>query len=619
MSEMTAPPPTVRRSPPGGAAASTPGARRDAAASSGSGPRCRSSLAARRSSAWTSTCRSLRPLLALVLLVAWPTLVLVPPGRLPQRQPGGAAAATPSAPACSALIVVGLPAQPVAARRSGSTTRSRRCRWRLTWLVLDVALLAWRPSIAAASPAFSLAHARPPRARRPLRAGAGPGRRCGAAGRGRRRTPQQRRRWRRRRSSPRRWPPAALLALMLRREGSLGRDVAVARPGRRPACCSRPRCAAGRSPVTTSRPSSSPSGSPTTPSTGRWARCENAYNACLSVNILPTVLAQTTGLSGEVVFKVLLQLVFAIVPVLTFLYSRRFLSRRLALVAATFTLAFPTFFTDMPYLVRQEIAFFFLALLLLAATEPPGAVAAAAGGPLRPRRRAVPLLDDLRDAAWRLVFGAGRDGGPAGRAAPVPGRGGHRAQRRAAPFRLVLLNPLVIVAFLVVASFAVGRPGHAHRRTRLRGRQADHQRDHGQGRRRPRLLGHLLPAVLAGRHHPARPAGQLRRRDDGLPQREHPAAGPAHQEAGPAGAASGDRAGEQGAAHRRGQGPATRRASTRRRSTRPPRSRCAALMQVFLLLGLVWLVWRRRGAGDPPRPSARGRLPVPGARSARSA
>ncbi len=29
---------------------------------------------------------------------------------------------------------------------------------------------------------------------------------------------------------------------------------------------------------------------------------------------------------------------------------------------------------------------------------------------------------------------------------------------------------------------------------------------------------------------------------------------------------------------------------------------CAAVMQVFLLLGLVWLVWRRRGAGDPPRP-----------------
>lgn len=96
----------------------------------------------------------------------------------------------------------------------------------------------------------------------------------------------------------------------------------------------------------------------------------SAYNACLSVNILPTVLVQATGLSGELVFKVLLQLVFATVPVLTYLFSRRFVTRRLALAATTFTMAFPTFFTDMPYLVRQEIAFFFLALVLLAATEP---------------------------------------------------------------------------------------------------------------------------------------------------------------------------------------------------------------------------------------------------------
>lgn len=97
---------------------------------------------------------------------------------------------------------------------------------------------------------------------------------------------------------------------------------------------------------------------------------QNAYNACLSVNILPTVIVQTTGLSGEFVFKALLQLVFALVPVLTYLLSRRFVSRRLALVAAIFTMAFPTFFTDMPYLVRQEIAFFFLALLLALATDP---------------------------------------------------------------------------------------------------------------------------------------------------------------------------------------------------------------------------------------------------------
>lgn len=99
---------------------------------------------------------------------------------------------------------------------------------------------------------------------------------------------------------------------------------------------------------------------------------DNAYNACLSVTILPAILAQTTGLSGAVVFKLVLQLVFALVPLMTFLLSRRFLDRRLALVAALFTMAFPTFFTDMPYLVRQEVAFFFLALVLLAATEPEG-------------------------------------------------------------------------------------------------------------------------------------------------------------------------------------------------------------------------------------------------------
>lgn len=95
----------------------------------------------------------------------------------------------------------------------------------------------------------------------------------------------------------------------------------------------------------------------------------SAYNACLSVTILPTVLTQATGLSGHVVFTVLLQLVFASVPVLTYLFARRFIPRRLALAAAILTIAFPTFFTDMPYLVRQEIAFFFLALMLLAGTE----------------------------------------------------------------------------------------------------------------------------------------------------------------------------------------------------------------------------------------------------------
>jgi len=96
----------------------------------------------------------------------------------------------------------------------------------------------------------------------------------------------------------------------------------------------------------------------------------SAYNACLSVTILPTVLVQATGIPGRIVFTVLLQLVFATVPALTYLLGRRFVRREVALTGAVLAMAFPTFGTDMPYLVRQEIAFFFLALALLAATEP---------------------------------------------------------------------------------------------------------------------------------------------------------------------------------------------------------------------------------------------------------
>lgn len=97
---------------------------------------------------------------------------------------------------------------------------------------------------------------------------------------------------------------------------------------------------------------------------------DSAYNACLSVTILPEVLVRTTGLAPEVVFKVVLQLVFALVPVVVLTLGRRMMPRRPAIAGAILVMAFPTFFTDMPYLVRQEVAFFLMALMLLAATEP---------------------------------------------------------------------------------------------------------------------------------------------------------------------------------------------------------------------------------------------------------
>lgn len=94
-----------------------------------------------------------------------------------------------------------------------------------------------------------------------------------------------------------------------------------------------------------------------------------AYNACLSVNVLPHVVAEFTGLSGVVVFKVVLQLFAAVVALTVLLISRQLVSPRLAMMGTALFLVFPTFQTDLPYLVRQEVAFVFLGLTFLAALQ----------------------------------------------------------------------------------------------------------------------------------------------------------------------------------------------------------------------------------------------------------
>jgi uncharacterized membrane protein len=108
-----------------------------------------------------------------------------------------------------------------------------------------------------------------------------------------------------------------------------------------------------------------------TAANGVWdiSRFQDAYNACLSISILPTMLAGMTGLSGTYVFKILFQLVFAVCPVIVYLIARRFGSVLVAVLGAVYFASFPTFFTDMPFLTRQEIAFVFLGAVILVATN----------------------------------------------------------------------------------------------------------------------------------------------------------------------------------------------------------------------------------------------------------
>jgi len=104
---------------------------------------------------------------------------------------------------------------------------------------------------------------------------------------------------------------------------------------------------------------------------GRWSisALHNAYNACLSITILPAELAQAVHVDDPYVFKLFFQLIFALCPVLVYAISRRHWSGPVSLLAAVYFVGFPTFVNDMPFINRQEIAFLFVCVAILSITN----------------------------------------------------------------------------------------------------------------------------------------------------------------------------------------------------------------------------------------------------------
>ncbi|HYK32790.1 MAG TPA: DUF2206 domain-containing protein [Streptosporangiaceae bacterium] len=104
---------------------------------------------------------------------------------------------------------------------------------------------------------------------------------------------------------------------------------------------------------------------------GRWdiAQFHNAYNACLSITILPAELARVIGVADPYIYKVFFQLIFAACPVLVYTIARRYWSVPVAMLASIFFISFPTFLTDMPFINRQEIALLFVAVAVLVVTN----------------------------------------------------------------------------------------------------------------------------------------------------------------------------------------------------------------------------------------------------------
>lgn len=100
---------------------------------------------------------------------------------------------------------------------------------------------------------------------------------------------------------------------------------------------------------------------------GYWSpeNLRDAYDACMSISILPTILSELLTIPDVYVYKILFQILFAIVPVFAFLLFSRYFSRFVALLSTIVLISFPTFFTDMPMLNRQEIAFLLFMLMML--------------------------------------------------------------------------------------------------------------------------------------------------------------------------------------------------------------------------------------------------------------
>lgn len=100
------------------------------------------------------------------------------------------------------------------------------------------------------------------------------------------------------------------------------------------------------------------------------AYLQDAYNACLSITMLPTMLSGLLlHVPDQYILRVLFQVIFAAMPVAVYMLARRYLTPRLAFMAAIFFIAQVPFLRDLAFMTRQEIAFFFYGLLALIMTN----------------------------------------------------------------------------------------------------------------------------------------------------------------------------------------------------------------------------------------------------------
>jgi uncharacterized membrane protein len=102
-------------------------------------------------------------------------------------------------------------------------------------------------------------------------------------------------------------------------------------------------------------------------STGYWSigLYRQAYNACLSVSLLPVALVLITKLSGTLIFKLVIPFLYSFLVPIVFLITKKFLNKGSASIAAFFFISQPAFFSWWWIPIRQEVAFLFFGLVIL--------------------------------------------------------------------------------------------------------------------------------------------------------------------------------------------------------------------------------------------------------------
>ena len=88
------------------------------------------------------------------------------------------------------------------------------------------------------------------------------------------------------------------------------------------------------------------------------------YNTCLSITILPTIFHSFLNIEDEYIFKLFIQIIFSIVPVIIYLFIKKYTKNIIAFLAVFFFISKPEFIQGMPTLIRQEISFLFFVLFL---------------------------------------------------------------------------------------------------------------------------------------------------------------------------------------------------------------------------------------------------------------